>query len=72
MASHINNISKKANSVLGFMQRDLKHANRDLKELAYGSLLRTILEYSSTVWDPFYQKDKQVRKGTTESCEICV
>ena len=56
-ASHINKISNKANSVLGFIKRNLKHANRDLKELAYISLVRSILEYSSTVWDPFYQKD---------------
>ena len=42
---------------MGFIQRNPKHANRDLKELAYTSLVRPILEYSSTVWDPFYQKD---------------
>ena len=56
-ASHINKISSKVNSVLGFIQRNLKHANRDLRELAYASLVWSILEYSSTVWDPFYQKD---------------
>ena len=56
-ASQINKISNKANSVLGFIKRNQKHANRDLKELAYTSLVRSILEYSSTVWDPFYQKD---------------
>ena len=55
--SHINKISNKANSVLGFIKRNLKHANRDLIELAYASPVRSILEYSSTVWDPFYQKD---------------
>ena len=56
-ASHINKISNKVNSVLGFIQCNLKHANRDLKELVYTSLVRSILEYSSTVWDPFYQED---------------
>ena len=56
-ASHINKISNNANSVLGFIKCNLKHANRDLKELAYTSLERSILEYSSTVWDPFYKKD---------------
>ena len=56
-ASHINKISNKANSVLGFIKCNLKHANRDIKELAYTSLVRSILEYSSTVWDPFYHKD---------------
>ena len=56
-ASHINKISNKVNSVLGFIKRNLRHVNRDLKELAYALLVRSILEYSSTVWDPFYQKD---------------
>ena len=57
MASHINKVSNKANSVLEFIRRNLKHANRDLKELAYTSPMKSILEYSSTVWDPFYQED---------------
>ena len=71
--TYINKISNKANSVLGFIKRNLKHENRDLKELAYTSLVWSILEYSSTVWDPFYQKrHRQVRKGTTKSCHICV
>ena len=56
-ASHINKILNKANFLLGFIQRNLKLVNRDLKELAYVSLVRSILEYSSTVRDPFYQKD---------------
>ena len=47
--SHINKISNKANSVLGFIKRNLKHANRDLKELAYSSPVKSILEYSSAV-----------------------
>ena len=54
--TYINKISNKANSVLGFIKRNLKHENRDLKELAYTSLVWSIMEYSSTVWDPFYQK----------------
>ena len=56
-ASHIDKISNKANSVLGSIKRNKKHANRDLIELVYASLAKSILEYSSTVWDHFYQKD---------------
>ena len=52
-ASNINNILNKANSVLGFIKHSLIHANRDLRQLAYTSLVRSILEYSSTVLDPF-------------------
>ena len=56
-ASHINKIYNRANSVFGFIQCNLWHANRDLKELAYANLVGSILEYSSTALDPFYQKD---------------
>ena len=56
-ASHINKTSNKANSVLGFIKRNQKHANLDLRELAYASPVMSILEYSSTVWYPFCQKD---------------
>ena len=55
-ASHINKIYNKANYILGFIQRNLKHANRDLREVAYTLLVRSILGCSSTAWDPFYQK----------------
>ena len=55
--SHINKISNKTTSALGFIQRNLKHANRDLRELVNASLVGSILEYSTTVWDIFYQKD---------------
>ena len=54
LASYVNKILSEANSVLGLIQRNLRH---DLVELANTSLVRSILEYSSTVWDPFYQKD---------------
>ena len=56
-ASHIDKMSNKANYVLGFIQRNLRYENRDIKEPANTPLVRSILEYSSTVWDPFYQKD---------------
>ena len=71
-ASHINTISNKANSVLGFINHNLKHTNRDLREIAYTSLVRSILEYSSTVWDAFYQKDIDGLERVQQSCQICV
>ena len=53
-ASHIDKILNKANSVLGFIQHNLEHADRDIEELAYTSLVWSILDYSSTDCDPFY------------------
>ena len=55
--SHINKISKKANSILGFLERNLKHCPQDSRRTAYLSLVSSTLEYSSIVWDPYLQKD---------------
>ena len=55
--AHINKITSKANSTLGFLQRNLKACPPKLRETAYFSLVRSSLEYSSAVWDPFRQKD---------------
>jgi hypothetical protein len=43
----------------GFLKRNLNIANKSVKERAYQSLERPSLEYSSTVWDPHQQQDKQ-------------
>ena len=55
--AHINKITSKANSTLGFLWRNLKACPPKLRETAYFSLVRSSLEYSSAVWDPFRQKD---------------
>ena len=54
---HINKVSKKTNSTLAFLCRNLRYCPSKLKELAYNSLVRSTLEYSSTVWDPHLVKD---------------
>ena len=56
---HINNITSKANRTLGFLRRNLKCAPSQTKELAYKSLVRPLLSYSSTVWDPFMERQKR-------------
>ena len=56
---HVEKISKKANSVLGFLRRNLRHCHASLKETAYVSLVRPILDYACTVWDPHLAGDVQ-------------
>lgn len=55
--SHINKLTKKANSTLGFLRRNLKHCPPTCRRIAYLSLIRSTLEYSSIVWDPHLLKD---------------
>jgi hypothetical protein len=57
---HIDRISKKANSTLGFLRRNLRTNNRNIKTNAYLALVRPHLEYCSTVWNPFVED--QVKK----------
>ena len=54
---HINKICSKANSTLGFIRRNLRKCNEAFKETAYIALVRSVLEYSCTVWDPHLDKD---------------
>ena len=49
---HINSITKKANQTLGFLIRNIMVHNKDLKSVAYKTLVRPQLEYASTVWSP--------------------
>jgi hypothetical protein len=53
--SHINNISAKANRTLGFIRRNLYSCSKHIKDMAYKTLVRPVLEYSSSVWDPHTQ-----------------
>ena len=41
-----------ANKTLGFLRRNLATCPRDVKESAYKGLVRTVLGYGSSVWDP--------------------
>lgn len=48
---HIDIMTKKANSVLGFLCRNLRKCPLKTRELAYNTYVRPTLEYASSVWD---------------------
>ena len=48
----VNNICTKANRILGFLRRNLYACPQEIKEAAYKGLVRPVLEYSGSVWDP--------------------
>ena len=50
--TRVSNIYTKANRTLGFLRRNLAACPRDVKESAYKGLVRPILEFGSSVWDP--------------------
>ena len=57
-STHINTITNKCNSKLGFLRRNLSRCPQKLKETAYISLVRPTLEYAASVWDPHLIKDR--------------
>ena len=51
--NHIQNITTSASRSLGFLRRNIRSQNPALREMAYKTLVRPIVEYSSTVWSPY-------------------
>jgi hypothetical protein len=50
---HVDKVVAKANSTLGFLRRNINIRNTAIKSHAYKALVRPLLEYSSSVWDPY-------------------
>ena len=55
--THIDSITARANSTICFLRWDLSHCKRDQKELAYFSLVRSVLEYACQILDSNLKKD---------------
>ena len=51
--SHIQNRSTSASRSLGFLKRNVRSKNPELREMAYKTLVRPLVEYSSSVWSPY-------------------
>ena len=45
--------------MIGFLRRNLSRCPRQLRELAYFTLVRSRVEYGAVVWDPYLSKDIQ-------------
>ena len=56
-SSHIADVAGKANRTVGFLRRNFKQCTKEVIAATYSTMVRPVLEYSSTVWDPHLQKD---------------
>ena len=50
--THVSNVCTKANRTLGFLTRNFYSCPQEVKEAAYKGLVRPVLDYGSSVWDP--------------------
>ena len=57
--AHVDTTSEKANNSLAFLRRHLASFPRDIKAQSYLALVRPILEYASTPWDPYTKSNIQ-------------
>ena len=57
--AHVDTTSEKANNSLAFLRRHLASFPRDIKAQSYQALVRPILEYASTPWDPYTKSNIQ-------------
>lgn len=54
---HVNRITANASKSLGFLKRNIQTKNPGIREAAYTTTVRPQVEYGSTVWCPYTQKD---------------
>ena len=50
---HIQNITTSESRSLGFLKRNIRSKNPKLREMAYKTLVRPLVEYSSSVWSSY-------------------
>ena len=50
--THVSNVCTKANRSLGFLRRNLYSCPQEVKKAAYKGLVRPVLDYDSSAWDP--------------------
>ena len=55
--AHVETIVKKTNSTHAFLARNIPRCCRKVKQMAYTSYIRPIVEYASSVWDPHTKRN---------------
>ena len=69
---HIQDISKKAQRVLGLVRRNLWGCNKKIKSSAYTTLIRPLLEYASCVWDSSNQSNNtKLNRVQRQAARFC-
>ena len=59
-SKHISEVAGKANRILGFLRRNFKQCTKEVKTATYTTMVRPVLDYAFTVWDPHHQGDIKI------------
>ena len=52
---HVEYVCGKAMKLIGFLNRNLHTCSKELKELSYKQFVLPVLDYASSIWDPYHQ-----------------
>jgi len=71
---HINTIAAKANRASAFVHRNLRGCPREVQRTCYTGIVRPLVEYASTVWDPHQANlintlEKTQRRAARRICQ---
>ena len=73
--SHISNITKKANQMLGIIKRTFTFMNKDVFLKLYKALVRSHLEYGNVIWHPHLKRQslliESVQRRATKLVPEC-
>ena len=62
-STHTDELTATASRKLGFLKRNLRGAPANCKRLAYISLIRSGMEYASSIWDPHVKRNVDQLEG---------
>ena len=51
--------SGRANKILGMIWRNFEYQDVNVVKLLYTSMVRPLIEYGISVWNPYFEGDKQ-------------
>ena len=72
---HINNITKKANQMLGVIRRTFDFISKNIFSKLYKSLVRSHLEYGNVIWSPYLKRQsiqiERVQRRATKLVPEC-
>ena len=69
---HVQNITSKANRILGLIKRNFWFCTEDVKKSLYTTLVRPKVEYATPAWDPHFKCDvekiEQLQRSAARFC----